>query len=172
MFVAVWPPVEVLHLLAGLDRPAHPDVRWTTPDQWHVTLRFLGRVDDAERSALMTAWEAIELSAAQAVLGPEAKRFGDSILQIPVDGLDLLAASVVAATAAVGEPPDPRPFHGHLTLARARGRTRVLRQLARMPVEASWRVEDIALVVSHTNPAGARYETIARRTLPCDTVGR
>ena len=48
LFVAVWPPPEVLDVLAALPRTERPGVRWTTRDQWHVTLRFLGMADPAE----------------------------------------------------------------------------------------------------------------------------
>ena len=46
LFVAVWPPVDVVERLSELPRPAVDGVRWTTPDQWHVTIRFLGEVAD------------------------------------------------------------------------------------------------------------------------------
>ena len=42
----MWPPPEVVARLAALARPTVEGVRWTTPEQWHVTLRFLGWVDD------------------------------------------------------------------------------------------------------------------------------
>ena len=53
LFVAVWPPDDVLDLLAGL-----PGRRWLESGgraaaQWHVTLRFLGDAEvDAVRAAL------------------------------------------------------------------------------------------------------------------------
>ena len=55
LFVAVWPPPEVLDLVAEMDRPALAGVRWTTRDQWHVTLRFLGRMDGIEAAAARLA---------------------------------------------------------------------------------------------------------------------
>ena len=45
LFVAVWPPDEVLDLIAALPRPEVEGLRWTTRDQWHVTLRFFGSVE-------------------------------------------------------------------------------------------------------------------------------
>jgi 2'-5' RNA ligase len=61
LFVAVWPPPEVLDLVAEIDRPALAGVRWTTRDQWHVTLRFLGRMDgiDAAGARLAEAAAAV-----------------------------------------------------------------------------------------------------------------
>ena len=43
LFVAVWPPDDVLDRLAVLPRPEVDGLRWTDQDHWHVTLRFLAR---------------------------------------------------------------------------------------------------------------------------------
>ena len=56
LFVAVWPPDDVIDVLADLPRPEVAGVRWTTRGQWHVTLRFLGHV------ATVDVDEGIELS--------------------------------------------------------------------------------------------------------------
>ena len=46
-FVAVTVPPKVVDVLAAMERPAFDNLRWTTPEQWHVTLRFLGEIPDA-----------------------------------------------------------------------------------------------------------------------------
>src|SRR4051812_28165698 len=144
LFLAVWPPPAVVDQIAALPR-AEERLRWTTPDQWHVTLRFLGSVPEAEPVA--AAFSAAELpSGVIAVAGPTLGRFGSRVLHIPVDGLDALASAVIAATAHLGEPPDPRPFHGHVTLARSRGRGGPvvdLRPLAGVPFSATWPVSEV-----------------------------
>jgi 2'-5' RNA ligase len=171
MFVAVWPPAEVLSLLAAVDRPAHPGLRWTTPDQWHVTLRFLGSLGEMDIAALGQRWELLDFGSQPtvlAVLGPTTARFGNRILHVPVAGLDQLAETVIAATRDIGEPPDERPYAGHITLARARDRGADLGILAGTPLAAAWTVAQINLVVSHTHPDGARYETVKRRWLSPD----
>ena len=48
LFVAVWPPADVVTRVAALPRPDVAGLRWTAPDHWHVTLRFLGSVPAAE----------------------------------------------------------------------------------------------------------------------------
>src|SRR5262245_9060382 len=117
LFVAAWPPAGVLDAIQALPRPDESGVRYTRRDQWHVTLRFLGScaVDDA-----VAAFDAIDAVPADAVLGPAVARLGRFVLVVPVAGLEDLAASVVEATREVGEPPEPRRFAGHITVARLR----------------------------------------------------
>jgi 2'-5' RNA ligase len=161
LFVAVWPPDEVLDALASLDRPELAGLRWTTRDQWHVTLRFLGRVEDVEQA--VDALSRMEAASTTARAGPTVGRFGQRVLHVPVTGLDQVAGVVIAATADVGEPPEDRPFAGHLTLARvARGARVDLRRLAGQPVEGRWPVTEVCLVESHLSPKGARYEVVSR----------
>lgn len=162
-FVAVWPPPAVGRALAALARPERPGLRWTTPDQWHVTLRFLGRVDPGRVTEAFAGLE--PPGPAQAVLGPTVGRFGDRVLHVPVAGLDALAAAV-AAVPGLGPRPE-RSFRGHVTLARARGSAAVdLGALTGAPVAGRWPVGEVTLVRSHLDGAGARYEVVARRPLP------
>ena len=161
LFVAVWPPEEVLDLLAALERPEVTGLRWTRRDQWHVTLRFLGGVPDP--APVVEALAGLHLLAADAVLGPAVDRFGRRIVHVPVAGLEAIAAGVVGATARLGQPPDDRPFHGHITLARVADRAKVdLRPLTGRAINAEWRVDAICLVESRLSPAGARYEVLER----------
>ena len=162
LFVAVWPPDRVLDAIAALDRPSVTGLRWTTRDQWHVTLRFLGQVDDA--SAVVEALAAVvRHGPVDAALGPATGRFDHRILHVPVSGLSGVAGEVIAATAALGRPPEDRPFAGHITLARtARGSRVDLRPLAGVAVAGTWTVTDVCLVESHLSSAGARYEVVGR----------
>src|SRR5688572_10560871 len=127
LFIAVWPPAEVVGALAVLPRPTVPGVRWTGPAQWHVTLRFLGEVDVPP--ALPAS-----VPPATAVLGPVTVPLG-AVLAAPVAGLDELAG-------AVG---NERGFTGHLTLARSRGRGRTPASLAGAPIRGSWEVREVTL---------------------------
>jgi 2'-5' RNA ligase len=161
LFVAVVPPEAVLDRVAALPRPEVEGLRWTSRDQWHVTLRFLGKVTDVD--AVTAALGSASFAHCEARLGPEVGRLGRRVLHIPVAGLDDLGAAVVARTAELGEPPEARPFTAHLTLARARSRSGIdLRPRTGAPIAAGWRVEEVCLVESHLHPQGARYETLLR----------
>lgn len=161
LFVALLPPEEVLDVLAALPRPEVPGLRWTNRDQWHVTVRFLGRVESAEPVAAALGAVAWPARPVEARVGPAVGRFGDRVLQAPVTGLEVIAERVVAATAHLGQPAEERPFAGHVTLARAgRGPRPRLSQLTGEPVSASWVVEEVCLMESHLSPRGARYEVV------------
>lgn len=156
LFVAVWPPHEVLDAVEALHRPVDAGGRWTRRDQWHVTLRFLGPADPDEVAAALTA---IRHDPVEAVVGPEVGLLGEGVVQLPVAGLDSLAESVVSLTAGQGRPPEDRPFFGHLTLARMAGEppAGVLGQA----LSASFPVDSLALVTSELGGNAARYTTVA-----------
>lgn len=156
LFVAAWPSPEILDLVATLPRPHERGVRWTRRDQWHVTLRFLGNaaVDEAA-----DALARLDAPACTAVVGPQVARLGRFVVVVPVAGLDELAAAVSDVTAEVGEPPDPRPFAGHLTVARLRNRAAC--GLTGTPITGSFPVTEVHLVRSDNGPDGSHYETVS-----------
>ena len=130
LFVALTPPGEALDALhtatQGL-RELAPDLRWTRPEQWHVTLVFLGEVgddivDELARRLNRTAARHPPLALALGGGG----RFGHRVLWTGVqgdrDGLRRLADSAVAAARRSRLPVEHRPYRPHLTLARADAR--------------------------------------------------
>lgn len=155
LFVAVWPPEEVVEELRALPRKDQRGVRFVGPEQWHVTLRFLG---DADPLHVASALDGCRLTSATARLGPGVDVLGERSLVIPVGGLDVLAAEVRDLTAHIGEPARQR-FVGHLTLARLKHYASMPRALG-MSLSAEFEAEEVALVESRLHPDGARYETI------------
>ena len=158
LFIAVRPPAEVVDRLAALERPDGGGVGWTTPDQWHITLRFLGEADENEASATLAM---IEAPRCRAVLGPATMLLGNAVVA-PVVGLDALAHTVRAATAGIGAPPDPRGFCGHLTLARVRRRSEAPGPVA---IGAEFDVDMVGLLRSELHADGARHSTVTSRAL-------
>jgi RNA 2',3'-cyclic 3'-phosphodiesterase len=156
LFLAVWPPAEVLDGIEALHRPVDDGGRWTRRDQWHVTLRFLGSADIDE---VMRALAGVRHPPVKAVVGPATELLGEGVLHLPVAGLDSLAEGVVAATRDLGRPPEVRPFLGHLTLARMAGEPPegVLGQA----FSARFAVGAVHLVSSSLGGDAARYETVA-----------
>ena len=174
LFVAVWPDHAVLEAVAAFQRPDLPGGRWTTADQWHVTLRFLGEVAEADLAEVVDAMATVAARhrPLTAVLGPVTGRFKERVLHVPVTGLADLAADVIAATATMGDaPPEDRAFQGHLTLARVRPRQARLSppalppSVVGRPLAGSWTVRELTLVASDRRPGGSAYSVIDRAPL-------
>lgn len=163
LFVAVWPPASVLESLEALRRREEPTIRWTTRDQWHVTLRFLGDVEDpgpASEALARVPELYVGARPVPASLGPATAWFpGRKVLQVPVEGLDELAKAVDEA---LGPGPlDDGDFSGHLTIARARGRSKGPPDLAGARCEGTWEVRHVTLVASRLGGSGSRYEVVS-----------
>ena len=159
LFVAVWPPPEVVAVLSALERPALPEVRWSVPEQWMVKLRPLGHVDGRLVPPLVAALreELDGAPAADCVLGPATRRLGGEWLGAPVAGLEELAAVVFEATEELVPVTHPQPFQADVVLARGR----VPRELAGRPLSASWTARSVALVADRSAPGAARCEDLA-----------
>ncbi|MGH9069277.1 MAG: RNA 2',3'-cyclic phosphodiesterase [Acidimicrobiales bacterium] len=177
LFVAVWPPPPVVTALAELERPSGGPVRWAAPARWHITLVFLGDPTSGGpvgAAATRLAGAPVDGHAGTvARLGTATGTFGRSVLFVPVFGLDALARSVRAAYVPAGAPPadaEPAPFHGHLTVGRARRRRDDVRPWAGQLIGAAggmeWTVDELALVASVSEGGRGRYETVATRPVP------
>jgi RNA 2',3'-cyclic 3'-phosphodiesterase len=171
LFIAAWPDPSTVDRVALLERPVVAGLRWTSVDQWHVTLRFLGEVDDP--APVAEALRPLGSATTEVTLGPVTAWFpGGRVLQVPVSGLEEVAADVAELTAPF-VPLDSgreahRRFTGHLTLARVRGTplpAGVAAALAGVRLASSWTVGDVTLVASQMQSAGARYEVLARFAL-------
>jgi 2'-5' RNA ligase len=184
MFVAVWPDAATRRRLSRLALGSDQGLRLVNPAQWHVTLRFLGEVDEALVPALIGELGEVVQNTASPLrcrMGPATAWFsGERVLQVPVAGLEGVAEQVYRATVALV--PDPAPgrrphFTGHLTLGRAtrrrpdrpdRAGTAVQAArptLAGIPIAGSFTVGAIDLVRSTLTEEGPRYTTLARLPL-------
>ena len=135
-------------------------MRWTTPDQWHITLRFLGDVDEGAALELLAE---VDGRRTEATIGPTVTRLRRDLLVAPVGGLDALAAAVWAAQPDLGAAPHADGFRGHLTVARQRGGGSTPADGA--PLAARFVVDEIALVRSALHADGARYTTVTTRSV-------
>jgi len=161
LFVAVRPPAEVVDVIGALPRPERHGIRWTRSDQWHVTLRFLGDVEDHEPVAAALCAGLAGAPQATVTVGPATAKLGRGVLMIPVQGLDELAATVLDATSAVvPEPEGAFSFRGHLTLARCP--RSVPRWAIGTLVGATWTADQVELVSSRLGGGPPVHDVIAR----------
>ena len=177
LFVAATPCEAVRDALAEVQtqlRPRLPPraVKWTPPEQIHLTLRFLGAVRNDSVAELGKALArvaaehtAFGLSAAGLGVFPSSHR--PRVIWAGLAGnvseLAALQSSVQVATEPWGERED-KPFHAHLTLGRVRDLPpSQLREVSGVLAcfEAGalgdWNVRELELVRSELRPEGALH---------------
>ena len=166
LFLAVRPSDDAATTLRSLHRKDAQGVRFVPPENWHVTLRFLGQ---AEPTAVIDAMRHVLLPPARARMGPAVDVLHQRALVVPVSGVDPLAAVVGAATREVGDPVPRRPYSGHITVARLK-RTATMPRILGERVHAEWDVNQIELIVSRLHPDGVEYEAVHTWRLSDDTA--
>lgn len=145
-------------------------VSWTRPGGWHVTLAFLGEVDQPveEVTAVVTsACRQADVDEVSLATG-EVTTLGRGALALQVhdtpDGaVTRLGADVQAALATADLPVHRRPVRPHLTLGRARRRRPVPRDLlAEVEVApTSWVADHVEVVQSILGRGPATYAPVA-----------
>jgi 2'-5' RNA ligase len=173
MFVAVWPDDLTVRRLSALELGSVPGLRTVRPEQWHVTVRFLGEVGDDLFPVLVDALGSAATRVRDPVrctIGPATAWFGGTrVLQIPATGLDGVAEAVRQATVRTIPDAGQSPFVGHLTVARVRGRRpeeSIRTAVAGVAFTAEFAVPRFLLVASALSPTGPRYTTLAHLSLP------
>jgi len=175
LFVGLAPPAAVLDDLDAACAPLRPgrgDLRWTSRELWHITLAFLGEVNEGGLDRLLPRLErgarrhpafGLSLAGAGAFPSPERANVLWSGLSGDRKALGELAMSVSAGARRAGAPPPDqgRRYRPHVTLARCR-----------MPADVraivddlsgyqgpAWTVDEIYLIRS-TLGGDPRYETL------------
>lgn len=181
LFVAVVPPEEVLAEVETFLEPrvdADPDLRWSRPEQWHLTLAFMPSVTAPAQDRLLerldeiaTSTEPFALTLEGSGAFPDAADARVLFLDVddPLDDLAPLAKRCRGAANAAGTKVEGGPYLAHLTVARRRFPADVTRWLRVLDSfrSSTWTVDEITLVESHLGqgPGGRpRYSTIA--TIP------
>jgi len=150
------------------------DVKWVKPDNIHITLKFLGDVDNhkiGEVSACVQ--EAVRpfvrftIGIAGTGMFPNDRR--PSVLWIAVrEGAETLiqmAGCMDSALARVGFQKERRPFSPHLTIGRVRSSKRIEDTVTFMQKSewnaGSFEADAVAVMKSDLRPAGALYTPLA-----------
>ncbi len=163
----------VHHLKSHL---AHPlPGRPVRPELWHLTLRFLGEVDEVAGDRILREVDGADRGPAFGLrwgsLGAFPRPRRANVLWLGVDQgereAERLAVVVEEAVEAAGFPPEDRPFRCHLTLARIRPDQDVTGVLEAVPpLGLAMPVDRVVLYRSHLGPGGPRYEEVEAFPLP------
>ncbi len=144
------------------------EVRWVDPENYHLTLAFLGDILDSDADRLMTALQA-EV-AAQKPFVVELSQvgyfpLGDRPRMVLAfcagsDALSHLHRAVLRAVRRVGLRVEKHRFMPHVTLGRVRSRRTPWLDISPQPLCASTEVGELHLFRSDLDPKGARYRVV------------
>lgn len=185
LFVAIDLDPEIRERLAGyvegLEKLA-TDVRWTPPEAWHITLKFIGEVDEVMLPRIKE--QLAKISPAPAHIGFRGTGFFPAprsarVFWAGVEGdanLLNLAEAVERTLGAIGIAFEERAFTPHLTLARSgSGKkeragnkfAKLQQRLSKMaePDFGTMTAREFFLYQSKTSPKGAEYTKLARYEL-------
>jgi len=180
-FIAIELPEEVKADLSSVQsrlRPErHPYVKWVSVDGVHLTLKFLGNIDQEKVSPIAEAMAgaAQKASPFQLEVGglgafPNLRR--PQVVWIAVKGevekLASLQRAIDHSLVALGFSPETRSFTPHLTLGRLKERASAeeRRRMGEALLAAKgeevvpFRVTEISLVRSTLTPKGALYNRL------------
>jgi len=166
------------HAVAPL-RAAEPELAWVHEEKLHLTMKFLGDVDDAGVARLARAADAVaarhrpfEMTLGGVGAFPNFRRA--RVVWMGVESeprLELLHHDLEIACAEAGFEVEGRPFRPHITLARVRtplglDRAKPLARAARrVAFAASGGVPALGLLASTPGSSGARYRRLHAATL-------
>lgn len=174
IFIALDIPPEIrARMTEYMERARNlaPEARWARVEGLHVTLKFVGEARDALVQEMKTALSGIkatpfDVTFEGAGFFPNAK--AARVFWIGVQGgeaLPRLASAVDAALAKLGIAGEEKPYHPHLTLARASSHP--LRELQPLlseppPQFGTMTAREFFLYQSQPQKGGSKYTKLER----------
>jgi 2'-5' RNA ligase len=174
LFIALDIPVEIRARLSEYMEGARAlatEARWARVEGLHVTLKFIGHVDDAVAEQIKATLASIKAAPFEVKFksvgffpNPNAAR----VFWAGVDGgddLPRLASTIDAAMEKLDFPRETKPYHPHLTLARTSSRPlRELRQLLDDPPPqfGTMTAREFFLYQSQPQKGGSKYTKLER----------
>lgn len=175
LFIALSPPGEIsqdLERLAG----GIPGARWVPPESLHITLRFLGAVDETRATDIDEALRTVRAEKVSVSLrgaGLFVRHGRPHSLWIGIDptpALLHLRRRIDSALIRIGETPERRAFTPHLTLARLSRDTSLPKAQAFVAGHNLYRNEfdapEFRLFSSRPSKSGQVYTPLAAYPLP------
>ena len=179
-FIAIELPPEIKNSLADLQnqlKAQQADVKWVEPCNIHLTLKFLGEIDDKKIKEVTQILEDttkdkntfyIRISS----MGAFPKINFPRVIWVGIDKgeeeVKQIAKSLEQNLAKIGLPLEDRPFSSHITIGRIRSglnRERLVKGLNALETNfgkefAEFRVTRIILFKSTLTPQGPVYEIL------------
>lgn len=166
LFIALPIPAEIRNELSRL-ACGIPGARWVAPENYHLTLRFVGNVDtdiaeDVDNALLRIDAEGVTVDL-DSIGWFGTKKRPTTIVAKAVKSPELLhlQRKIESAMVRIGLGPDERKFMPHITLARLKGTTMMdVEQYCASNAgvaQSSFMAHDVTLYSSFLSQSGAIY---------------
>lgn len=182
LFVAIELPEGIrgkMERIQNTLRPLSREVRWVRPENFHLTLKFLGEAEEGLLESLQPLLSQVadrhrvfEVDLVGVGGFPNIRR--PRVLWVGLQGdlspLKSMARQMNRELEKLGIPAEAKPFSGHLTLGRLKrpGRNPALeKELATFADSrvGRLRVEEFCLMQSRLKPGGPQYTCLSRHGL-------
>jgi 2'-5' RNA ligase len=163
--------IDALETLVRNLRSAGDGLRWSSPESWHITLQFLGETSEETYRCVVAQLSKVRSPKVPVQLDGTGffERAGVFYAGVSVSAEMLrLEKRVLGATSQCGFVAEDRPFHPHVTLARAKGdhRMNALRRLKQRVMEnvgfPTFVATEFLLYEAFFGAGGSRYEVRGR----------
>lgn len=162
LFFALWPNQPFRQELTILSKVALQVAsgKSVPKDNWHITLAFIGEVNQTVKTCLLQAASTISIPPFDLTMDTLMYWQRNQILwfgahQTPL-ALQTLVTELNNKLSPCNYHPDTRPFQAHITLMRKAVITQPLPSVTTL----NWRIEEFALVKSIIAPSGVKYQVI------------
>jgi len=183
-FIAIELPAEIKDYLSRLQeelKAAQADVKWVEPKNIHLTLKFLGEIDDKKSDKITkiiedTCVEKNKFQARISSLGAFPKTDSPRIIWVDIDMGDKevkqIAKELEQNLAKISIPKENRPFSSHITIGRIRtplNREKLVQYLKNKTElggkNLEFYVTNITFFKSTLAPGGPIYEVLKETNL-------
>jgi len=183
-FIAIELPEEIKSSLGRLQeelKASNADVKWVEPNNIHLTLKFLGEIDDKKLDKVTkiidgAAKENDKFKVYISSLGAFPKIDYPRVIWVSIDTGDKetkqIAKDLEEGMAKIGIPREDRPFSSHITIGRTRSslnRENLVRDLKNKAELGGKKLEfyatKITLFKSTLTPKGPIYEALKESNL-------
>jgi RNA 2',3'-cyclic 3'-phosphodiesterase len=181
-FLAIELPKPILKKIEEVQgdlKSTHTDVRWVSPEKIHLTLKFLGNIEESRidsifksieeliRNTLLFSLKVRGIGAFPNLKNPRVIWMG---LVDARETLTSLQKRIDNQLEKIGFQPEDRPFHPHLTLGRmksSRGKEELVGRMEKHKEEefGDLQVERVILFESDLRPSGPIYTALREMKL-------
>ena len=176
-FIAIELPKEIKEALAKLQellKKTGADVKWVEPQNIHLTLKFLGEINETQFDKIITALTETAQNFAPfdiriSSLGAFPKIIYPRVIWVGVDKGDNESGKIASwLEEKIGIPKETRDFSSHITIGRVRSpknKADLIKDMENLKdyfgrINTEFKVTKISLFKSSLSPKGPTYEIL------------